>query len=267
MEIRLLTGAIIEGRKWKLRDMEKLVSATGRGFLPALLKVLEECTIQVIDPGLYRDFSWPKVYEGDLFDALWQWRAASVSEIYGFNVTCGNSRCRQPIKFEFPVSTVRRRPVPDAVLEHLREGENRFDVAWSRGTFTFLIPTAEETIAISNTTARTTSTIRQKGGDVGVARGSSLTDALRQKVLSVTTTEGQTVVGGKLGAFLEDLDMDEAGELLDLIDSMSFGIDTEVEIDCSACGSTMPGEIPLQKSFFLSGGTRAPAVSSLKSEP
>lgn len=262
MEISLLTGAILEVRKWKLSDMDVLLQAQGRGFLPALLRVFASSTIQVLNPGIYSaPWSWGKVYEGDLYDALWQWRANSVGPEYPFTVQC--PACRQKIQVEFEVDKIARRPVPEALLNHLREGRNRVPVDFSAGSFTFIVPTADEAQAILNTGERRASSVRQKGGDPGEHPEASLTKTLRQKLISVTA-DGETYEGGKLTAWLADLDLDVAGEVLAIMEENSFGIDSAIELTCGNCGQTFPGEIPMQKSFFLSNGGKRSGLSPMK---
>lgn len=262
MEISLLTGAVLEVRKWKLSDMDILLQAVGRGFLPALLRVFSGNTIQVLDPGIYpTPWNWGKVYEGDLYDALWQWRALSVGPKYPFTIQC--PACRQKIEVEFEVDKVARRPIPEELLAHLREGRNRVAVDFSAGSFTFIVPTADEAQAMMNTSDRRASVVRQKGSDHGDLPETSLTKTLRQKLVSVVS-DGETYEGGKLTSWLADLDLDVAGEVLAIMEENSFGIDNAVELTCGNCSQTFPGEIPMQKSFFLSAGGKRSGLSPMK---
>lgn len=254
MEITLITGAVLEVRKWKLSDMDTLMKASGRGFLPALLKVFEDCTLAVLDAGLYRDFRWGKVYEGDLYDALWQWRGLSLGDEYAFSVNC--PACRRKLDLTHGVSAVVRRQPTEEVLTFLREGCNRITVPFSGGQFVMLIPTAEETQALANTADKKVSSIRQKNAAVEAdVPEMSLLKAVRLKLLSVTLGE-TTLEGGKLDAWLADIDLDVGSEILALIEEHSFGIDTAVDLTCGHCGNTFAGEIPMQKSFFLLKGAR-----------
>lgn len=254
MELHLITGAVLDVRKWKLSDMDTLLKASGRGFLPALLKVFTDCTLQVLDPGIYRDFSWNKVYEGDLYDALWQWRGMSLKEEYDFTVNCPS--CRRKIELSKSVSEIERRHPTDTVLARLRDGTNRIPVEFSGGSFLMLLPTADETQALMNTADKKVSSIRQKTGDGGIeAVDTGLLKAVRMKMLSVTV-DGTTLEGGKLDAWLADIDLDVGSEILSLIEEHSFGVDTAADFTCGHCGNTFSGDIPMQKSFFLLKGAR-----------
>lgn len=253
MQINLLTGAVIEVRKWRLSDMDTLLKASGSGFLSSLLKVFNDCTIAVIDPGIYSSFEWKKAYEGDLYDALWQWRGISLGNEYAFSVVCPS--CKRKLDLTCDVSEVVRKYPTDDVLSSLREGKNRIDVSFSGGSFKLLIPTAEEVQAISNTADRKASSIRHKGAINEEIQDVSLIQALRQKVLSVTV-DGTVLEGGKLASWLSDIDLDVGSEILSLIEEYSFGIDTAVDLTCGNCGHVFAGDIPMQKSFFLQKGGR-----------
>jgi len=254
MEITLLTGAVLEVRKWKLSDMDTLLKAVGRGFLPALLRVFTDATIRVIDPGIYpAEWSWGRVYEGDLYDALWTWRALSLGGSYPFSVTC--AMCKRKVEVPFDVSTITRKPVPEELFEQLKIGKNRIPVSFSLGSAVVIVPTADEAQALANTAEKRMSTVRQKGAEVPAEPETSLIRSLRQKLLSVTVGE-TTYEGGKLEAWLGDIDLDIGGELIDIIEEKSFGVDTAAEFTCGFCGNTFPGEVPMQKSFFLLKGGR-----------
>ncbi|MDO8941959.1 MAG: hypothetical protein Q7U75_02180 [Desulfobacterales bacterium] len=246
--------------------MDILLRAVGRGFLPALLRVFTDNTLGVVDPGIYpADWRWGRVYEGDLYDALWQWRGISVGENYDFSTQCPNPNCRKKMDFTYAVSEVARKPIPEVVLANLREGRNRISADFSGGSFVFIIPTADESQALANTSTKRASAIHQRGAAQADETDTSLIKSLRQKLMSVTV-EGTTYEGGKLDRWLDEIDLDIGGEIIDIIEENSFGIDTAVDLVCGNCGGTFPGEIPMQKSFFLSRGSRRPDLSPTKTQ-
>jgi hypothetical protein len=257
MEMKLLTGAVLDVRKWKLAEMELLLQAQARTFLSTLLKVFEMTTVSVVDPGIYGSFSWWKCYEGDLYDALWQFRALSVSPTYSFSIRCPNRRCQKDIEFDKPISEVRRNLVRADIFESLKNGENKITLPWSKGTITFLIPTAEQAIALLNSN-RSGSVLRQKGEVGPVAESSDrMTEVLKTKLLRVVSGEG-SMEASALRNWIDDIDLGDAGELFGILEEATFGVDTGMEITCGECGTRWDAEVPMTRSFFLPKKTHRP---------
>jgi hypothetical protein len=251
-QIKLLSGAVIDMRKLKTRDVDFILASKPRSFLNNLVATLEACTVEVLDSGIYSmPFNWRKVYEGDWFDALFQLRALSLGSDYTFEMRCTNTRCRCKQEVEYDLLTLERKAPSEAILERLRAHENRFDIPYSEGMIQILIPTAEETVAITNSKRSKTIAARKTDEDSATDADTTLIAALETKILKVTLADGTVFEGARKDAYLLDLDIDISGELLDLIEDYTFGVQLTLVIECSDCKETMEFSLPLAKTFFL----------------
>jgi hypothetical protein len=250
-QIKLLTGAILEMRKLKLHDVDFILAAKPRAFLSALISTLSNCTIDVIDPGIYTNpFDWRKVYEGDWFDALFQLRALSLGDDYDFQIRCPRHRCQEKTEVSFILSNLKRKLPTKEMLATLAEKRNRFVVPFSCGSVEILQPTAEEAIAIANARRTNNISARKTDGEGDGDKEESISNALQTKILKIII-EHETLEGQKKNAYLDDLDMDLSSELMALIEENIFGVELELEVDCPACKEVIEFNLPMAKTFFL----------------
>jgi hypothetical protein len=250
-QIRLLTGAIIEMRKLKTRDVDYILSAKPRAFLSSLITTLANCTVEVIEVGIYSlPFDWRKVYEGDWFDALFQLRSLSLGDDYTFQTRCPSRRCQEKSDVNYLLSELKRKLPTEEMLISLKERNNRFVRAFSQGEVEILQPTAEEAIAIANSRRAGSINAHKATDEIETDNELTISNALETKILKIILGS-EKLEGQKKNAYLQDLDIDVAGELMDLIESNIFGVELELAIDCPACHEVMEFALPLAKTFFL----------------
>lgn len=238
MIITTASGFAGEIRRLKIRELQRLadpnMQRNGRA-LDVLLSVMSGVT----DLGPYaKRFkigtppNWDDVLVGDRFCALIDIRAASWGGEYEFRVPC--SECREAIEWEMDLRQLPRKAFPEETLMQLKEDKNEFlteGPAGERITFKLLNGADEKAIEAHR---------RRNAGRFGVA------DALRARIQAVAG-----VPSLKLMNWIEDLDAQDAMEVVRRMDLVDGGVETDIEIQCTFCNWQQMIRLPFGKSFYL----------------
>ena len=68
---------------------------------------------------------------------------------------------------------------------------------------------------------------------------------------------------GKLTAFIDDLEMADISAMMDAFDESDGGIESTIEVECSACGELQLVELPLEREFWLPRAKKRAAQTML----
>lgn len=229
-----LTGEI---RGLKTKEANALA---GQGQSRATLdQVLSACWIGTTDPGPYKmgpdgKPDWSQVLVCDRMIVMMQIRIATFGAEYAFKLQCTNSACRE--KFEWVLDLANDivvQPLPEESREVFRRG-NRFEVE---------IPGVGRKAWFKLTT----------GADE--ARAEKAVKQRRDKVMSVAMATRLIEIDGvsdvqKL-AWLDELELSDANELIARMDEADGGVNTDIECECEHCGNRMEIALPFGQAFWL----------------
>ena len=206
--------------------------------------LLAACWEETTDPGPYvfeGKPDWGRVLVADRFVALVQIRIATYGATYAFQVPC--ERCGERIEWELELDALPVRAL-SADSRRTFEGGNRFKVrlpgAGREVWFRLLIGNDEKKLP-------------------------QLRQANREKVLSASLAhrvlEIEGVAEKDRRAYLEDLTLGDVSVLLAEVDRVDGGIETSIDIQCTACQAVQAIDLPFQGSFLLPTGTASAGSS------
>lgn len=237
IEVLLPSGAkgIVRGLKGRELNLFANRAAAKRGKTSE--KILAGVWVETSDGGpLYGDkIDWSTAPQCDRFTALFFARIATFGAEYEFRHQC--EACNK--KFNW-VEDLAKRPVkalPESSIERFKDG-NKFTTSVvdpeggvRKVVFQLLTPKLEGKIDQAQALSPT----------------EKATASLAQRIVSV---EGCDEGRGPAKRFLEDLDVGPLYDLMELMDEVDGGIETEIEIDCPHCGETEELELPLGRAFW-----------------
>ena len=231
-EVQLPSGMQGRVRAIKTRDIEILTDAQALRKGTALDHVLGSCWAETHTPGPYA-FSgppdWSRVLIGDRFAALLAIRMATYGETYAFKVQCINPMCGERFDWEIDLERdLSIKPYKPEALEAFGR-DNRFEGTLPDGRkvwFRLLVGKDEQ------------KAMTQKGR--------SITLALSTRIVEIDGVHPND----KLRT-LDDLDMDEARDVLAMLDEMDGGVDTDIEVRCTECGGVQEVALPFVGPNFL----------------
>lgn len=206
--------------------------------------LLAACWEETIDPGPYGfegKPDWGRVLIADRFVALVQIRIATYGAAYAFDLPC--ERCGERIEWELELDALPVRALSVESRAAFLAG-NRFKTrlpdAGREVWFRLLVGNDERKLP-------------------------QLRQANREKVLSASLAhrvlEIEGVAEKERRAYLEDLTMGDVRVLLAEVDRVDGGIETSIDIQCTACQAVQAVDLPFQASFLLPTG-KASAGSS-----
>lgn len=245
VRLRSMKGKDLDG----LRDKRRLV--TGEAWS----KLLDDCTIEVLDEGPYGNatslqvlgskaqrWSWKQALVGDRVRALLGLRSATSGEQYPFRVRCGNDRCRRWIDWEVDLAELPIKPLLPESRELFVNG-NRFETVVDGKAVVFHLTTGEDQAKAVRLQERFVATQRQqRERGLEPAEGMAML-ALATRILEV---EGEP----DIVAFLAELDLGEIERLVTRMDKVDCGVETGIQVSCSECGEVTSTDLPLDASFF-----------------
>lgn len=236
VRLRSIKGKDLDG----LRDKRRL--ATGE----AISKLLDDCTIEVIEPSIYRKlsaFCWADALVGDRMKAMVSLRQATSGNKYDFRVRCRDRDCRKMIDWTLELSTLPIKLLKPESAELFLSG-NVFETHVNDTLVKFCLNTGRSQAKLLKLAQQ----VGQKNdaGKVETDEGRALLGLLG-KIVSV---EGVTNVLD----WLEELDLTEISDLAKHIDEADCGVETTIEVVCfgrDGCGLKQEVELPLDSRFFM----------------
>ena len=199
-------------------------------------ELLGACWVETSDPGPYRlsdkgHPNWLDVLSGDRFYALIQLRVATYpNEDYGFTVRCQNDICGESFPWDVPLQQLPLRKLSPDSLARFKEGRP-FETTMGGKRVQFSLSTGRH---------------ERKG--LRFARGQAV-DVMRVLQQRITDVEGVDVKDRL--AWLEDLELSEHRDLLDKFGEVDCGVETEIEVQCTACGTVQAIDLPFGAEFFM----------------
>lgn len=239
-EVTLPSGARGKVRGLKGEEINLFANRQSARRNRTSMQVLKNVWLETHDGGaLYdNDIDWDKAPQCDRFVALFYARIATYGPQYDFKWQCDDSTCRK--RFEWGLNLeedLEVETLPDATCTAFLNG-NRFttEIVDSEGTtrqvvFQLLTPKLENKIEQV----------------VNMAPKERATAGIAQRIVSI---EGVENGKGPIKRFLNDLDAGAVLDLLEAMDEVDGGIQTQIEIECPHCGNVMEIEIPFQDEFW-----------------
>lgn len=237
------SGLTVELRGLKGRELDTFANQQTAKRQNIGRKVLEACTLNVVDPGPY-DFEdrpdWSGVLAGDAMFALLKVREATflgtVDEGILIKQRCEEDGCPSDGKpFEWVVTTDElkiQRLSPEAA-EAFREGlPMASDVALSDGTY-----------KVSHKLLAAREYERQG------SKADTPTGAVRARLVRVVKPDGEEVEENDLRRWVEDLDLLDFEKMDEMLEKHDCGVKPQVDITCPACGEEWPAPLPLENLF------------------
>lgn len=238
-EMESPSGLVTEMRTFKLKDTSALARAKASSVQDELFKILNNCTISVIDPGIYEDkivggkLDWRDTYEGDWFTALIRIRSETYGDKYDVQTEC--DRCGEPVVGSVNISDLVVGKPSEEVLEALRAGKNIFEQEVANvGHVKIRIPTGKEGILLA-----------KERRLLGKGPIDDIVEGLDSRIVEI---EG--VPQGEKLEWLGDLDGGVSEDLFDAIDLYNFGTDTEAEVRCQWCKHLVREDVKFDAAFF-----------------
>ena len=237
IDITLPSGAKgrIRGLKGKELNLFANRAAARRGKTG--LQILNSVWLETTDPGpLYTDkVDWSKAPQCDRFTALFYARIATFGSEYEFRHQCGS--CGKKFTWAEDLDKRPIKPLPDESADAFVAG-NKFSagVVAPEGdvrkvVFQMLTPKLEDKIEQAQ----------------NLAPAEKTTAALAQRIVSI---EGVESGKGPVKVFLNELDAGSLFDLMEAMDDVDGGIDTNIEIYCVHCGEGEELELPLGRAFW-----------------
>jgi len=234
------SGLVIVARKMKVRDEDILSDVEAHRLGVALDDVLESCTVQVVDPGVYKHLEagsgvrvdWSKILQGDRYYALMMLRVATHGEEYNFDVRCTNQTCQVPVPWTLDLL---KRPV-----QALRDEDRQRFVDGNR--FECVLPSTGERVVYSLPVGQIERDMLEKQEKFST-RQSTLN--LMMRIVEVDGRKPSQIVG-----WIQDLDSDEADWLRAEMEAHDCGVETTIEVVCRKCRTMIERELPFDRTFF-----------------
>lgn len=229
-----------EIRGFKVKEANLLADRAGLKRGTALDGVLAGCWLQTLDPGPYawleagKPVDWSKALVCDRFVALMHIRAETFGDDYAFKLQCANGSCGERFEWEVHLADLPVKALPDASRATIRSGDNRFETTLSDGRRCwFRLQTGAHEAAAA-------SALRSSSGRV-------LVTALSHRIDEI---EG-IPKGMPISRYLEELDMRDIMDLLSLFDEVDGGVETDINVECPACGTEQTIALPFGADFFM----------------
>jgi hypothetical protein len=233
--LTLPSGLQVEGKRMQVKGMVKLAQANMKN-LSAYDDLLKDCTGAVIDPGIY-DFKvgepvdWSKAVTGDRVAALLKLRCN----------TFGNS---YEVPFQCPMRSCRHRWQQDLFLDQLpvRQMTEEAKAAFAAGNrYETRLACDGRTVVFQLSTGALEARMQKL-----IQRGES------EMIVSLTSRilEIQDVPKLDKKLFIENMDYQDAVDLMNQFDEQDCGLETVLEVECPKCLYVADCELPLVEEFF-----------------
>jgi hypothetical protein len=183
--------------------------------------ILKACWTATTDPGPYNipdsgQPNWLDVLTGDRFYAVLKVRCATFGSEYTFRVQCSDERCRQPYEYAVNLDELEVKPLSEESKTQFL-AENKFEVALpedGRRVYFSLMTGAEE--------ERAAKLLKNSNGD-------PLFKALQFRIKGIEDVEEKN-----RRKFLEEMSMSDAVALLQMMDQVDCGVETNIQVECQS---------------------------------
>lgn len=240
IDVTLPSGAKGSVRGLKGRELNLFANKAAARRGRTSLQILKNVWVKTDELGpLYNEqIDWDKSPQCDRFVALFYARIATYGTEYAFHHKCTNvPECGK--KFEWVEDLSKRpiKPLPESSIDTYLNG-NKFmteavdpEGSIRKVQFQLLVPKLEMKIDQVQ----------------GMAPKEKVTASLAQRIYGI---EGLESGKGPIKRFLEDMDAGPLYDLLEAMDSVDGGIDTEIEVECPHCGEVEFLDLPLGDEFW-----------------
>lgn len=234
LKLRGLKGKDLDG----LRDKRRVASGE------SISELLNDCTIEVIDRGIYtggsEKFNWADALLGDRMHAIVGLRSATNGDEYDFRVRCSEPDCRQMIDWTINLSDL---PVKSLSAESraIWQNGNRFETTSMGRRVIFKLTNGRDQMAL----ARKVAQIRVAGKSKQGERERWLL-AVAERIVEVEGVDSVL-------EWLEDGDLLDIRRLVKDMDAVDCGVETGIMIACAGsngCGLEQEVNLPLDSTFF-----------------
>lgn len=219
----------------KVSELNLFTTQAGSKLNRSISKILKNCWLETIDPGPYElidgELPWAKdVLDGDRLFALIATRIAAFGPIFEFSVVCPKRMCSRKVNWEINlVDDLQIKPYPDHIIAKYSEGDRQFSAVLEDGKkIKFTLPSG------GNTTATMSDD------------DASVTSALMERI-----TEIDGVESNMHRSFIDDLPLEAADYVLGVLEESDGGVETNVNVQCGACGSVFGVDLPFDQHFWM----------------
>jgi len=254
--ITLPSGAQVQLRTMSMAEQDALLSSKTNTWLQTLIATLGKCTESVNSWGIYPEgesFDWNEVYEGDLLYGLYQLRNTTHPDPYEFETRC--KRCGNTFDVEVDVDELEIiKPSPD-VLEVITKGETSITVPVTHGDetvkATIRIRTASQVLKalvserMDSGRKKAKARSKKKAFEVDLS-GHKLTSKIKDFIRTVDDLSPKAYK-----EWLASVDGGWMPKLFDAIESVSFGVDSDILCDCIHCDAENEVTAPMSSDFFM----------------
>ena len=234
VKLRGIKGKDLDG----LRDKRRV--ATGEAFS----KLLDDCTLQVMDHGPYppAGWSWKQALVGDRVRGLIGLRCATSGQEYMFRTRCADRNCAGWIDWQLDLLDLPMKRLSPESRERFLTG-NRFETHVGGRRVVFQLTTGEsQAKAIRMQEQLLATQKRQREMGQQVTDGNALL-GLASRIVEVESESN-------VMAFLGELDLGDVQALLASMDRADCGVETTLDVVCERCSEVTTTELPLDARFF-----------------
>jgi hypothetical protein len=237
-EVILPSGMTGSVRKLTVKE-SKLFSDRAKAKDGSLFtSILKACWNSTSDWGPYTPLdsgspNWLDVLTGDRFYAVLKVRCASFGSDYSFRVQCSDPTCRSPYDWSLNLDELEVKHLSEDSKAQFLSG-NRFEVALpedGRRVYFHLMTGADE--------ERAAKMFKNSTGD-------PLFKALQFRI-----TEIEDVEDKNRRKFIEEMSMSDAVALLQMMDDVDCGVETNIQVECPECYAVEDIRLPLNQEFFF----------------
>lgn len=236
--IVLPSGLAGEIRGLKVHEANLLANAAEQRRGSALDSVYSSVWLATTDAGPYAldaagKLAWPKVLVCDRFVLMLKVRAKTYGPEYAFKVRCTAPACGERFEWELSLDDLPLKPLPELAVEAFKNGNRLAATFPSTGrAFWYRLQDGDGE-------KKAEQLMKQN-------RARQLTAALASRIIEVEGVHANDKL-----KFLDDLDLDDAAEVLALLDETDGGVESSIDVVCPACGDTQEMQLPFGKEFWM----------------
>lgn len=177
--------------------------------------------------------AWSKALACDRFTLMLRVRAATYGPEYAFKARCAVPTCGERFEWELSLDDLPAKPLPPLSLEAFKNGNRLAATLPGDGReFWFSLQTGDGE-------KKAEQLLKQN-------RARQLTAALASRIVEI-----HGVAGGDKLKFIDNLDMGDAHEVLRILDDADGGVESNIEVQCPACGDIQEMALPFGKEFWV----------------
>lgn len=244
MNVTCPSGLSGEIRKLKGREANNLADRRLARKGETYDYILRGCWIGTDDAGPYEhigvhsgesNIPWGRILVCDRFYILAAIRVATYGSEYSFKCRCGEDGSGCGEKFEWTVDIARDLDVydlPDESRIKIANNDNRFTLDFDGMTIVHKLMTGDD---------------EKRAGRVLMKNKKELvTTSIAQRIIQIDDLKSSQ----KIVHFLEEMDMDVQLEILNKLEGVDGGIETEFEVECPRCENDFRAPVPFEGEAF-----------------